>query len=197
MSQILYANTYQYLHDEHNSSSLADSTTTAHLRIAEIAAGHFYSLPTQCSRSVDNHREKTAAVRFYHIQINKNKTMDAEDNAMAAAAGGAVAGGDNSWKSSVVTIATISSGFEKGDFLVREEKGMRVYFDFFEEAFNYIANKGYKRMPKEEEDEWMELMKSIHSSVKGGMRYNTGKLQMVLYRPLDQRSGKAPVAEMD
>ena len=123
--------------------------------------------------------------------------MDAEDNAMAAAAAGAVAGGDNSWKSSVVTIATISSGFEKGDFLVREEKGMRVYFDFFEEAFNYIANKGYKRMPKEEEDEWMELMKSIHSSVKGGMRYNTGKLQMVLYRPLDQRSGKAPVAEMD
>ena len=31
-------------------------------------------------------------------------------------------------------IATISAGFEKGDFLVREEKGQRVYFDFFEEA---------------------------------------------------------------
>ena len=119
--------------------------------------------------------------------------MDAEANAMVTSAPGpsGAAGGD-----SVVTIATISSGFEKGDFLVREEKGMRVYFDFFEEAFNYIANKGYKRMPKEEEDEWMELMKSIHSSVKGGMRYNTGKLQMVLYRPLDQRSGKTPVSEI-
>ena len=46
-----------------------------------------------------------------------------------------------SLNSSAVTIATVSSGFEKGDFLVREEKGMRVYFDFFEEAFNYIANK--------------------------------------------------------
>jgi hypothetical protein len=34
----------------------------------------------------------------------------------------------------VISIATISSGFEKGDFLVREEKGQRVYFDFFEEA---------------------------------------------------------------
>ena len=56
-----------------------------------------------------------------------------------------------SLNSSAVTIATVSSGFEKGDFLVREEKGMRVYFDFFEEAFNYIANKGYKRMPKEED----------------------------------------------
>ena len=55
-------------------------------------------------------------------------------------------------------IATISAGFEKGDFLVREEKGQRVYFDFFEEAFNYIAAKGYSRMPKGEEGEWMELM---------------------------------------
>ena len=37
-------------------------------------------------------------------------------------------------------VATISSGFEKGDFLVREEKGQRVYFDFFEEAFNYVSS---------------------------------------------------------
>lgn len=58
-------------------------------------------------------------------------------------------------------IATISAGFEKGDFLVREEKGQRVYFDFFEEAFNYIAAKGYSRMPKGEEGEWMELMVSL------------------------------------
>ena len=58
-------------------------------------------------------------------------------------------------------IATISAGFEKGDFLVREEKGQRVYFDFFEEAFNYIAAKGYSRMPKSEEGEWMDLMVSI------------------------------------
>ena len=40
----------------------------------------------------------------------------------------------------IMNIATISSGFEKGDFLVREEKGQRVYFDFFEEAFNYIVS---------------------------------------------------------
>jgi hypothetical protein len=30
----------------------------------------------------------------------------------------------------VMNIATISSGFEKGDFLVREEKGQRVYVSF-------------------------------------------------------------------
>ena len=66
-----------------------------------------------------------------------------------------------------VNIATISAGFEKGDFLVREEQGNRVYFDFFEEAFNYIANKGYSRMPRDEEKEWIELMNIIHDSVKG------------------------------
>lgn len=41
-------------------------------------------------------------------------------------------------KNMPINLATISSGFEKGDFLVREEKGQRVYFDFFEEAFNYV-----------------------------------------------------------
>jgi hypothetical protein len=35
---------------------------------------------------------------------------------------------------SPMNIATISAGFEKGDFLVREEQGNRVYFDFFEEV---------------------------------------------------------------
>jgi hypothetical protein len=35
-----------------------------------------------------------------------------------------------------MNIATISAGFEKGDFLVREEQGNRVYFDFFEEVCN-------------------------------------------------------------
>jgi hypothetical protein len=38
-----------------------------------------------------------------------------------------------------INIATISSGFEQSDFLVRESKGKRVYFDFFEEAFNYVS----------------------------------------------------------
>jgi len=82
-----------------------------------------------------------------------------------------------------MNIATISAGFEKGDFLVREEQGNRVYFDFFEEAFNYIANKGYSRMSREDEKHWVDLMNVIHDSVKGGMKYNTGTLLMVLSRP--------------
>eukprot|EP00934_Nitzschia_sp_Nitz4_P000256 Nitzschia sp. Nitz4//scaffold4_size323378//35863//36322//NITZ4_000619-RA/size323378-snap-gene-0.400-mRNA-1//1//CDS//3329553276//256//frame0 len=83
-----------------------------------------------------------------------------------------------------MNIATISAGFEKGDFLVREEQGNRVYFDFFEEAFNYISNKGYARMSREDEKHWVDLMNVIHDSVKGGMKYNTGTLLMVLSRPV-------------
>eukprot|EP00555_Chaetoceros_dichaeta_P010788 CAMPEP_0198264616 /NCGR_PEP_ID=MMETSP1447-20131203/16262_1 /TAXON_ID=420782 /ORGANISM="Chaetoceros dichaeta, Strain CCMP1751" /LENGTH=123 /DNA_ID=CAMNT_0043953615 /DNA_START=97 /DNA_END=468 /DNA_ORIENTATION=+ len=88
-------------------------------------------------------------------------------------------------RSGVINIATISAGFEKSDFLVREEKGHRVFFDFFEEAFNYIANKGYSRMPDEEESEWIQLMKKAHLSIKGGTRYNSGTLLIVLSRPVD------------
>jgi hypothetical protein len=79
-----------------------------------------------------------------------------------------------------INVATISSGFEKGDFLVREEKGQRVYFDFFEEAFNYLANKGYSRMKEADADDWMEAVNAAHSSIPNGTRYNTGVLLMVL-----------------
>ena len=45
------------------------------------------------------------------------------------------------------TIATISAGFEKGDFLVREEQGARIYFDFVSTlcmwVFVMVGIKGY------------------------------------------------------
>jgi hypothetical protein len=37
------------------------------------------------------------------------------------------------------TIATISAGFEKGDFLVREEQGARIYFDFVSIEYNRVC----------------------------------------------------------
>merc|ERR1712183_162396 len=99
----------------------------------------------------------------------------------------------NTITSTTMNIATISAGFEKGDFLVREEQGNRVYFDFFEEAFNYIANKGYARMNREDEKHWVDLMNVIHDSVKGGMKYNTGTLLMVLSRDLKKDDDKKDV----
>lgn len=81
-------------------------------------------------------------------------------------------------------IATISAGFEKGDYLIREERGSNIYFDFFEEAYNFACQKGYARMPKHEETDYMEVIKRAHKSVPGGCRYNTGRLLMVLRKRL-------------
>jgi len=81
-------------------------------------------------------------------------------------------------------IATISVGFERGDYLVREEKGFNVYFYFLEEAYNFIVQKGYSRMPKYEENDYTELIKRAQKSIPGGCRYNNGKLLMVLKKKL-------------
>lgn len=45
-----------------------------------------------------------------------------------------------------MNISTISAGFEKGDFLVREEQGNRVYFDFFEEVSFTFLTKSFKKL---------------------------------------------------
>ncbi len=39
-------------------------------------------------------------------------------------------------------------------------------------------------MSREDEKHWVDLMNVIHDSVKGGMKYNTGTLLMVLSRPV-------------
>ena len=84
----------------------------------------------------------------------------------------------------VITIASISAGgFEKGDFLVREEEGQPVYFDFFEGAFNYIANKGYARMSMDDEEEWKDTLNYAYDSLEGEMK--SGKLLMVLSKPVN------------
>jgi hypothetical protein len=43
-------------------------------------------------------------------------------------------------------------------------------------------------MTREDEKHWVDLMNVIHDSVKGGMKYNTGTLLMVLSRPVSEAS---------
>lgn len=43
-------------------------------------------------------------------------------------------------------------------------------------------------MSREDEKHWVDLMNVIHDSVKGGMKYNTGTLLMVLSRPVNADS---------
>ena len=40
-------------------------------------------------------------------------------------------------------------------------------------------------MSRDDEKHWVDLMNVIHDSVKGGMKYNTGTLLMVLSRPVE------------
>ena len=40
-------------------------------------------------------------------------------------------------------------------------------------------------MSREDEKHWVDLMNVIHDTVKGGMKYNTGTLLMVLSRPVN------------
>ena len=70
------------------------------------------------------------------------------------------------------------------DYILNTIQTCKRYFDFFEEAFNYIAYKGYIRMRGDDEQEWLDTMNHVHAGVKGGMKYNTGKLLLVMYKPL-------------
>lgn len=45
-------------------------------------------------------------------------------------------------------------------------------------------------MSREDEKHWVDLMNVIHTSVKGGMKYNTGVLLMVLSRPVGGSKSK-------
>jgi hypothetical protein len=49
-------------------------------------------------------------------------------------------------------------------------------------------------MSREDEKHWVDLMNVIHDSVKGGMKYNTGTLLMVLSRPFSSPA-EAPKVE--
>lgn len=50
-------------------------------------------------------------------------------------------------------------------------------------------------MNREDEKHWVDLMNVIHDSVKGGMKYNTGTLLMVLSRPVN--SDAVPVEKKE
>ena len=51
-------------------------------------------------------------------------------------------------------------------------------------------------MSREDEKHWVDLMNVIHDSVKGGMKYNTGTLLMVLSRPV-QPDQTTPVEKIE
>jgi len=96
-------------------------------------------------------------------------------------------------------IATISSGYKKANFFVREDLDTRIYFHEFEDAVGYMAKRGYSRMPAEEEKEWKELLGRAHCVVKSNgfskkekQRYRKGKVVLVLKKMISDKKTVRP-----
>jgi len=93
------------------------------------------------------------------------------------------------FRNSRMRIATVSSGYRKADFFVREDLDTRIYFHQLEDAVGYMAKRGYVKMRSEEEREWKDLLGRAHGVVKVGpkkekQRYRKGKLILVLKKTI-------------
>ena len=64
----------------------------------------------------------------------------------------------------------------------------------FTHRFPYRCQKGFTRLPKHEEIEYMSIIRKAHKTVPGGIRYNPGRLLMVLHKKLVPLK-KLPVEE--
>merc|ERR1719232_1050371 len=92
-------------------------------------------------------------------------------------------------------IATVSSGYRKANFFVREDLDTRIYFHQLEDAVGDMARRGYSRMSGEEEREWRELLRRAHGVVKRGpkkekQRYRKGKLVLILKKTVQENADK-------
>ena len=65
-----------------------------------------------------------------------------------------------------IRIATISSGYKKANYFVREDLDTRIYFHHLEDAVGYMSKRGYAKMNKEDEKDWMKLLGKAHGVVK-------------------------------
>eukprot|EP00970_Alexandrium_tamarense_P003685 scaffold595_cov182-Alexandrium_tamarense.AAC.4 len=95
----------------------------------------------------------------------------------------------NTMGDSRIRIATISSGYKKANFFVREDLDQRIYFHDLEDAISYMARRGYAKMEKNTEKEWMKLLARAHQVVKVGptkkkQRYRKGKLILIMTKPI-------------
>jgi len=86
-------------------------------------------------------------------------------------------------------IATISSGYKKANYFVREDLDTRIYFHQLEDAVGYMAKRGYCKMRGEEEREWKVLLGRAHGVVKVGptkkkQHYRKGKLVLILKKTI-------------
>ncbi|KAL3782468.1 hypothetical protein HJC23_002219 [Cyclotella cryptica] len=124
--------------------------------------------------------------------LNRYRALSSEHGPYTRYGGAGGRGGDEpppQQQQPRIRIATISSGYKTANFFVREDLDQRIYFHELEDAVSYMARRGYARMERGEEMEWMKLLGRAHQVVKVGptkkkQRYRKGKLVLIMYKPI-------------
>ena len=141
-----YANSFVVARVQEDEDKMATSTTTTIRGIDPDEDIVFSSTSSASSSALDRHRPTTTTTNTNNI-VNEEEVQTIITN-------------------SRLRIATISCGFKRSNYFVREDLDTRIYFSSIEDALGYMSVRGYSKMFGEEELEWRELFRRAHGVVK-------------------------------
>ena len=129
---------------------LTMATTTTDYSLDQYGYGGY--------NTVDSHYYSSTNDNSYHRQQPNNNNSNNNNNSADDAT--------HLLSNPRTRIATISSGYKKANFFVREDLDTRIYFHQLEDAVGYMAKRGYCKMRGGEEREWRDLLGRAHGVVK-------------------------------
>ena len=140
-----YANSFVVARVQEDEDKMATTTTTTIRGLDPDEDIVFSSTSSASSSALDRHRPTTTT--------NTNNIVNEEEVQTIIT-------------NSRLRIATISCGFKRSNYFVREDLDTRIYFSSIEDALGYMSVRGYSKMFGEEELEWRELFRRAHGVVK-------------------------------
>jgi len=148
-----YANSFVMARVQEDEDEMATTTTTT-TTIRGIDPDEdivFSSSSSASSSALDRHQPTTTTTTT--TTTNNNNIVNEEEVQTIIT-------------NSRLRIATISCGFKRSNYFVREDLDTRIYFSSIEDALGYMSVRGYSKMFGEEELEWRELFRRAHGVVK-------------------------------
>ena len=143
-----YANSFVMARVQKDEDEMATTTTT--IRGIDPDEDIVFSSSSSASSSaLDRHQPTTTTTT-----TNNNNNIVNEEEVQTIIT------------NSRLRIATISCGFKRSNYFVREDLDTRIYFSSIEDALGYMSVRGYSKMFGEEELEWRELFRRAHGVVK-------------------------------
>jgi hypothetical protein len=119
------------------------------------------SSSTTTTTTIDHHHQQehnTYTTNTNYNNNNNNNIVNDDDKEKVVLQGRIT--------NSRIRIATISCGFKRSNYFVREDLDTRIYFSTIEDAVGYMSIRGYCKMMGNEELEWRELFRRAHGVVK-------------------------------